>query len=187
TLAMSSAIAARSAGSPRSSAVTAAIAATTDGGGGASPASGTARRSRPAVASGVASGSCSVTIPAGPQAMPQGPMAVSKSVKPNAVIRAPSEMPGLGRHLPPRIVAAVGVADRRFDQLLRRNVVERVHRHRDEVAADLLDIALGEGTDAAMAAEHVVGGVGPEFVGAERILAGEEAERIGLQRHAPVA
>src|SRR5947209_7777671 len=99
----------------------------------------------------------------------------------------PSEMPRFGRLVPPRIIASVRVSDRRGDELGRRRIVQRADLDGDEGAADLLDIAAAERAHAAVLAEQVVPALGGELVIAQRVLAGEQPERVGLDEGAPIA
>src|SRR5260370_15769389 len=83
---MPRAIPARSLASPRSTAAMRSIVCCTSGGGAVSPAAGNRWRMRAGVSASPTSGSCTPATPHSPQAMPQRPIAVSKSVKPLAVM-----------------------------------------------------------------------------------------------------
>src|SRR5437899_3610674 len=83
---MSRAIPARSLASPRSNATMPSTACRIPGGGAVSPAAGNRWSMRARVSASPTSGSCTPATPHSPQAMPQRPIAVSKSAKPLAVM-----------------------------------------------------------------------------------------------------
>src|SRR5262245_30365280 len=96
-------------------------------------------------------------------------------------------MARFGRLGPPGIVAPVRESDRRADELGRRHVVQRAELDRDEGATDLLDIAATERAHAAVLAEQVMPAFRGELIVAQRLLAGEKPESIGLDEGAPIA
>ena len=73
-------------------------------------------------------------------------------------------MPRFGGRLPPIVVAAVHVAHGRFRELFGIDVVERREADRVIVPADLLDMAVAEGSDAAGLTEPVMPLLGAELI-----------------------
>src|SRR3954470_19938016 len=95
-------------------------------------------------------------------------------------------MPGLPGLVEPIVVAPVHVAHGSREQLRGRQIVEGRERDGDVVAADLLDMAVRVHPHTAVLAKDG-GVVAPRteaiFTGA--LLAGEQAERAGLDPHRP--
>jgi hypothetical protein len=79
------------------------------------------------------------------------------------------------------------VTDRRLVELGRVEVVEAGELDRDEGAADLGHVAAAERVDAAGATKQVVALHLVEPVVGQFVLAGEQAEGVGLDQHRPVA
>src|SRR6185437_15184536 len=92
----------------------------------------------------------------------------------------------LGR-VEPIVVAAIHVADGERGELGGAEVVERGQRHRDIVAADLLDMPPRKRTDSAGPAEQVMALLRAELVVAEIVLAREHAQILRLAADRPVA
>ena len=65
-------------------------------------------------------------------------------------------MPRLGRRIPPVVVTAIHVFDRRLGKFRRIEIVETGEVHRIIGAADLLDVTVTEGRDATGPAEPVM-------------------------------
>src|SRR5882672_8102654 len=96
-------------------------------------------------------------------------------------------MPRLGRRIPPVVVTAIHVFDRRLGELRRVEIVETGEVHRIIGAADLLDVAVTERRDAAGLAEPVMAALGAELIVGQRAFAREQAKRLRLDDGAPVA
>src|SRR5260370_37833472 len=96
-------------------------------------------------------------------------------------------MPRLGRRVPPVVVTAVHVFDRRLGKLRRIEIVETGEVDRIIGAADLLDVAMPECRDAAGLAKLVMGALGAELIIGQLALACEQAKRLRFDRGAPVA
>src|SRR5579883_2492712 len=94
-------------------------------------------------------------------------------------------MADFGGRVPPRVVAAVAVADGGCDELFGRGIVERSQVDRHVVAAELFQVAAPERTHTAMTAEKVVMAVRAELVVAEIALPAEQAKVGGLDGDAP--
>src|SRR5690349_7889083 len=77
---------------------------------------------------------------------------------------------GLGRPLPPEIVTAIAIVDRRGRQFLRGDIVQGGDLDRDEVAAQLGDVAVTEGAHAASRAESVMTAHRAELIVAQAVL-----------------
>src|SRR5262245_46234711 len=96
-------------------------------------------------------------------------------------------MPDLGGRILPVVVAAVGVAHGGIGEGGGIHIVEAGDVHGVEVATQDVEVAAAESVHAAMAAEQVVHAVAAELVVGERVLAGQQAESLGLGDHAPIA
>src|SRR5258708_34279383 len=96
-------------------------------------------------------------------------------------------MPRLRRRVPPIVLAAIHVFDRRLGELRRIEIVETGEVHRIIGAADLLDIAVTERRDAAGLAEPVMAALAAELIVGQLALAREQAKRLRLDDGAPVA
>src|SRR5262245_50014734 len=95
-------------------------------------------------------------------------------------------MPRLFRRVPPVVVAAVGVLDRRLGELLVRRIVERADLECDEVAAQSLDAAGSMSAHTAGRAKVERHRLAAPLVGAGRVAALQPAEGGWLHRDAPV-
>src|SRR5690606_24018400 len=102
-------------------------------------------------------------------------------------VRWPLQVPRLGRRVEPVVVAAVREAHGHVRELLVADVVERRDVDRDEVAADLLDVAGAERPHAAVLAEQVMTALRRELVVGERVLTREQPEVGGLDDGVPRA
>jgi hypothetical protein len=98
-----------------------------------------------------------------------------------------SQMPRLGGLVPPVIVAAVEIFQRRRDQFGGCRIVEGGELDGHEVAAHFLDMAATECPHAAIAAKQMVHAAGAELIVAERVGTGRETEGVGLDGDAPIA
>src|SRR5690349_18624568 len=96
-------------------------------------------------------------------------------------------MPRLHRRLPPLVVAPIRMPHRSLDELFQVDVIETRKLDGHVVAADLLHVAAFEGADAASLAEEMLALPAAEAVFAERALARQEPESIGLDDGIPVA
>src|SRR5690349_13297195 len=96
-------------------------------------------------------------------------------------------MPRLGRRLPPLVVAPIRMTHRGLDEFLQVDVIETRKLDRHVVAADLLHVAALEGAHAASLAEEMLALLAAEAIFAERTLARQQPERVGLDDGIPVA
>src|SRR3982074_2011268 len=96
-------------------------------------------------------------------------------------------MPRLRRRIPPVVVTAIHVFDRRLAELRRVEIVETGEVHRIIGAADLLDVAVTERRDAAGLAEPVMAALGAELIVGQLAFAREQSKRLRLDDGAPVA
>src|SRR5260221_3041684 len=97
------------------------------------------------------------------------------------------EIDRLGRRFPTVVIAAVLIGDRDGDQFLGRHVIEARDRDRNEITTQDVEVAIAEAADSAMPAEAMVPYLRAELILGDRLLAGDDAECVGLGPHAPAA
>src|SRR5262249_23800726 len=98
-----------------------------------------------------------------------------------------SQMQRLGGRMPPVIVPAIEISDRRPDQLNPRGIVGGSQLDGNVIAADFRNVASAEGAHAAMPAKQMVRAVASELIVAQGCRTRDEPEGVRLDGDAPVA